>query len=200
MKIRHILTGLILFLAGLLAGRITLPDRVEVRYEKQPAQQGSYVHHQLVPVKAESSGLSVLPSVPLLYYTEGQDTVEIIREVEKEIQVDTLAVLADYLLKRTYKETLFDNEQGRFDLTAEVQYNRMTGLSYNYTPVTEVRTITKKRALEPFLSAGYSTNRTLAVGGGVFIDHWGIEYSYNLNNSNSKAFNSYHSFLLKYKF
>ena len=194
----YMIIALVVFLAGFLAGRITVPYRTEVRYEKQAVQQGSYVHHQLVPVKVESPGLSVMPAVPLLYWAEGQDTVEIIREVEKEIKVDTLAVLSDYLLKRTYKETLFDNEQGRFDLTAEVQYNRMTALSYDYVPLKEIRTTVSKPVWQPYVGAGYATNRTLCIGGGVFYHNLGVDYTYHFSLPGREA--GYHAFKLMYKF
>lgn len=74
---------------------------------------------------------------------------------------DTAAIIKDWGTKRFYQQTLFDGETtGHFDYSAEVQYNRLTNFSYNYTPVikkeTEVKTYTK--TLSPFIGISYLSN------------------------------------------
>ena len=107
-------------------------------------------------------------------------------------------VIADYELKRTYKLTAFDNKtQGKLDLFPVIQYNKLSALDYNFTPVIERQTIYKTKVWQPFVSASYSTLNYIGIGGGIFYHDIGIEYQYQKSlGSQSNG----HLFGVKYKF
>ena len=95
------------------------------------------------------------------------------------IPVDTSAIIADWELKRTYKLTPFDNKtQGKLELFPVIQYNKLSALDYNFTPVIERQTIYKTKVWQPFISASYSTLNYIGIGGGIFYHNLGFEYQY----------------------
>ena len=76
----------------------------------------------------------------------------------------------DYELKRTYKLTAFDNKtQGKLELFPVIQYNKLSALDYNFTPIIERQTIYKAKAWQPFVSASYSTLNYIGIGGEMCI-------------------------------
>lgn len=111
------------------------------------------------------------PVLPLFFYKA--DTV---RNVQV---VDTAAILADWIQQRNYKQTLFDNESGKADINLSVQYNKLTDLSYSFTPIHKEIIRTKEQAWLPFVSASYSGQ--LGVGGGLFYHNIGVEYQYQFD-------------------
>lgn len=178
------------FVAGFFLGRGKKIVKEEIRYERQETQMGHYGVQDLMPERSELPDKIDLPTVPVVVWTEGRaDTV--FREA------DTAAIVRDYSATYHYSKLLFDNADGKLTLNAGTQYNRLAYLDYEFTPVREVRTKTTGRRWMPFVSAGYSTNNCLSVGGGVFYHNIGIEYLYNRN---VKVNDSFHSFFLKYKF
>ncbi|MDL2290391.1 hypothetical protein LJB95_03205 [Paludibacteraceae bacterium OttesenSCG-928-F17] len=153
----------------------------------------------IVPISEE---IPVNPTLPQKQVEiEYRDTGSIkVVEVPKYIieTVDTAAIIAEYILKRTYEITLFDNmENGKLLVYPSLQYNRLAGLDYEFTPVYKQTTITKVQKWHPFLSVSYNTFNTVGLGGGIFYNHWGIEYQYiqDFNTSHSG-----HLIGLKYKF
>lgn len=118
------------------------------------------------------------------------------------IPIDSAAyaklVIADYELKRTYKLTPFDNKtQGKLELFPVIQYNKLSVLDYNFTPVIERQTIYKTKVWQPFISASYSTLNYIGIGGGIFYHDIRIEYQYQKSlGSQSNG----HLFGVKYKF
>lgn len=105
-------------------------------------------------------------------------------------KVDTAAILADWVLKRTYMETLFDNDTlGKFDLSFYVQYNQAANIKYRYTPM--VKNIVREKTFVPYVGLGYNiigVNKPLDIKAGVFIKNIGIEGSYMTDFS---GFNGY---------
>ena len=109
-------------------------------------------------------------------------------EVTKE---DTSVIMKDWATTRQYSETLFDVDTlGKCDINAEVQYNRLKYLSYDYTPVIKTVTITetKVKFFSPFIGAGVALNpwRTQVMdpmagfSGGFFIkEKYGLQLQYN---------------------
>ena len=60
-------------------------------------------------------------------------------EIEKE---DSTAIIKDWATKRYYSETLFDDDiKGKCVFNAELQYNRMKVIDYEFSPI--VKTITE---------------------------------------------------------
>lgn len=79
-------------------------------------------------------------------------------EITKE---DTSKIIKDWAIKRLYSEKLFQNDSlGSCSIEAEVQYNRMRLIGYNYVPITKEITETKylTKTFSPFVGGGYMTN------------------------------------------
>ncbi|MBF0651301.1 hypothetical protein IR083_21005 [Dysgonomonas sp. GY75] len=122
---------------------------------------------------------------------------ELVKEEKPEIQyrdtgstkikyvnlpADTAAIIADWELKRTYKAMVFESDTlGKLEIFPTIQYNRLTGLDYNFTPTIRNNYIIKTKVLQPFLSGSYSTLGYVGVGGGVFYHKLGVEYQYQLD-------------------
>lgn len=104
-------------------------------------------------------------------------------EITKE---DTSKIMKDWAIKRLYNEKLFQNDSlGSCSVEAEVQYNRMRLIGYNYVPITKEITETKylTKTFSPFVGAGYVTNPwddvrnpIINLNGGIFIkEKYGIQ-------------------------
>lgn len=123
---------------------------------------------------------------------------EIIRDTI--VQVDTTAVVKDYMIERTYSHTFFDSkEEGKLTVNSTVQYNKQKNVGIDYNPVTKVETITKtiKPIWIPFVTAGYNTFNEVSAGGGLFYHDIGVEYNFIYD---TKVNASGHGIKLSYKF
>lgn len=100
------------------------------------------------------------------------NTIEITKE-------DTTKIMTDWATKRIYNETIFNSDSlGTCNIEAQVQYNRLQLLNYEFQPVTKIttETIYKVKLFSPFVGGGIMTNpwdeqRTpiLNITGGIFI-------------------------------
>jgi len=180
------------------AGRATIGTNPETEYIKGETITGSVSPVQFEPVKEEK---------PTIQY---RDTGSIkIKYVN--MPADTAAIIADWELKRTYKLTAFDNKaQGKLELFPVIQYNRLTALDYNFTPITERQTVYKTKVWQPFVSVSYSTQDYIGLGGGLFYHNLGFEYQYHIDTRKKPDIPSltgdyykrgnYHWFSAKYMF
>lgn len=92
---------------------------------------------------------------------------------------DTTTILNDWGTKRYYTQILFnDNVNGSCTFYAEVQYNRMKYVGYEYSPITQTITETKyiTKFFSPFIGLSYITNPwdeiknpMIQINGGLFI-------------------------------
>lgn len=108
-------------------------------------------------------------------------------EITKE---DTAEIIKDWGTKRLYSETLFDIDSiGRCVIGASVQYNRLSQISYDYTPVIKTVTITENRVklFSPYVGAGVLiindfykyTNFIPTVNVGFFVkETYGLHIQY----------------------
>jgi hypothetical protein len=94
-------------------------------------------------------------------------------------KVDTLAIIRGYELKRFYSKTLFSNQYGKLGASFSTQYNRVSDLKYDFTPVTIVRTVEKERLWTPFVSASYNSIKQASIGGGLFYHDTGVQIRYS---------------------
>lgn len=83
------------------------------------------------------------------------DTMDIMRVlIEKGIvrrYDDTMAVLRDYVTERVYDTVVVFKDGGSIGLTANIQYNRVESLAYQYqSPVQK-----KMKNVRPWISLGY---------------------------------------------
>ena len=96
---------------------------------------------------------------------------------------DTTEIIKDWATIRYYAETLFDVDTlGKCEINAKIQYNRLSNLSYRYTPVIkyEQSLYTTKKSISPFIGVGLFTNPSISGQVGIFInDDWGVSFLYN---------------------
>lgn len=180
-----ILILIVIFLAGVLLGRSTIDTETKIEYVKGEPVTGSVSPKQFEPIKEEK---------PNIQY---RDTGSV-----KYRSIDSAAyakqVIADYEIKRTYSLIAFDNKtQGKLELSPVIQYNRLSALDYNFTPVIERQTIYKTKVWQPFISASYSTLNYVGIGGGFFYHDIGLEYQYQKSLGKQ---NDQHLFSGKYRF
>lgn len=122
---------------------------------------------------------------------------KVITEYIEVTKQDTTKIMNDWATKRLYSETLFQNDSiGSCVIDAEVQYNRMKLIGYNYTPITKqvTETIYKTKLFSPFVGGGYLINPweeirnpIITLNGGVFIkEKYGLQIQYmrTLNSKN----------------
>ena len=185
-----VLLAVACFVLGFWLGRGRQTVRTEVRYETGAAQSGHFATPDLLPERTELPGLVAVPPVPLVAWAEGRaDTLW--REP------DTAAIVRDYAAVRHYSQLLFDDDNGQLLVKAGTQYNRLAYLDYEFTPVRWVESEVRERVWMPFISAGYSTDGSVSVGGGVFCRHVGVEYGYHAPLHSAGG--GRHSFSIKYK-
>ncbi|MFV0587080.1 hypothetical protein [Bacteroides reticulotermitis] len=188
---RTIIIAILSFIVGSLifffVGRATINTKTV--YVKGETVNGSVEDRQLVPVKETTPDKPLLPTKEI--EIQYRDTGSIVVQV-----VDTAAIIENYIKKRSYNLVAFDNkENGKLLLFPTVQYNELTGLDYQFTPVQ--REIYKVSTWQPFVSGSYSTLNYVSLGAGVFYHKVGFEYQYQIGFNHT---NNGHSFGLKYKF
>jgi hypothetical protein len=134
------------------------------------------------------------PVLPVRFDTVYIDTVVYIVQT-----VDTAAIIADYVLKRNYYATLFDNTYGKLNLSLSTQYNRLGALDYDFTPLRNVTsgTVEPQRLWLPFVSTSYSLTGYWGVGAGFFYKRIGFEYQYQYEGITKTTG---HLFGIKYSF
>lgn len=178
-----VLCGIVCLIIGFFIGRSSIDSEPKKEYIKGETVTGSVSPTQFEPIKEEKLNIHYRDTGSIKYLS---------------IPVDTSAIIADWELKRTYKLTPFDNKtQGKLELFPVIQYNKLSALDYNFTPVIERQTIYKTKVWQPFISASYSTLNYVGIGGGMFYHDIGIEYQYQKSlGSQSNG----HLFGVKYKF
>lgn len=134
------------------------------------------------PVRKDSTGKAIITATPA------------------NIDSAMVATVKDWNLKRSYSKILFDNQYGKEDYKAVVQYNELQELSYNFTPITKETTIEKLRTFTPFISASYSTFNIAGVGGGFYYHNVGFELQYLRNYSPTRTQDTGFMGSVKYKF
>ena len=172
----YILVGLIALVAGFFAGRQTSEIKETTKYVKGKTVTDTIT--KLIPVK------ETLPGTIKYKYVYKTDTVPG-TNVQVIDQASTIeATVKDWNTKRTYSKNLFDDNTGKLDFSADVQYNELQQFSYNYTPITKEVTKQKIRTLTPFILASYSTFNVGGVGIGLFYHNVGLsgQYQYDFDN------------------
>ena len=175
--LQRIIVILGLILIGFLIGRWSTPIKEEIKYIKGETIRDSIPYP--VPVDVEVPAKPVLPVIP--------DTIRIPGKPIYVVQkVDTSAIIQEYVLKKNYSETLFDNgTAGRLVVGAEIQYNSVNKFWYDYDPITKQITQTKERKVIPFVSASGNTFGIYGAGGGFFYNNTGYEFKYLHDGSRS---------------
>lgn len=175
---RTILTVMILLalIIGFFIGRSSINAKTDIKYVKGETVRDWFPI--LTPFKVST------PSDPIYKYKENTAIV------------DTAAIINDWITKRDYKQTLFDNNNGKLDIDFSVQYNKPFDFGYSFTPIYK-QLPPREKVWQPFASASYSTLNYVSVGGGIFYHNLGFEYQYQ---KDFRYNNTGHSFGVKYKF
>lgn len=181
---KYLLIGLIVgIVTGYFIGGSTIDTETKIEYVKGESVTGSVSPTQFVPTKEEKPNIQYRDTGSVKYIN---------------VPTDTAAIIADYELRRTYKLTAFDNKtQGKLELFPVIQYNKLSALDYNFTPIVERQTIYKTKVWQPFISASYSTLNYVGIGGGFFYHDIGLEYQYQKSLGKQ---NDQHLFSGKYRF
>ena len=183
-------------------------------------------HTEIVYVKGETITDSIPYPVPQ-YVIKPTDTADIIRKCVKDgiyaelfpervvteyIEItkeDTTDIIRDWGTKRMYSETLFDIDTvGKCVVDASVQYNRLSLISYSYTPITKTVTITERRVkfFSPYVGFGVLIKNDFSdymnlmpiLNAGFFIkERYGINLQYVKDFGTN---NNIYGVLLQYKF
>lgn len=178
----YIIYTLIGFIAGFIMGRQISQQEQSIKYIK--GETTERVVEIPMPYKV------VIPAKPVYLY---KNTDTVFSTVTRE--VDTTAILNDWITKRSYTKDIFDNQQGTLVIDASVQYNQLQSLKYNFTPVQKEISISKKQVWMPYIGASYNTADCVGLGGGIFYHNMGIGAKYT-TDFNRKGM----EFELKYKF
>ena len=166
---------LIFFAAGLLGGLLIRDAMYRNRNETVRTE---YVRGETVrdtvrvpyPVREE---VPVYYTLPVRYDTVYIDSYIYVRE-----KVDTAAIIAEYIVKRTYELNVFDDDNGTMTATVDLQYNRLQRFGYEFTPIRRVDRSLVVRTWTPFVGASYSTFGIAGVGGGLFYHDIAVEYQF----------------------
>jgi len=157
-----ILCAMLIFVLGFLSGRrsIVVTETTKVEYIELPPIKVTI--EKPVPVYVE------VPASPEYIYRT--DTVTMLQ------QVDSAAILADWILKREYSGRVIEDSTGTVDYTATVQYNQLRMLGIDYTPIQRTVTTTRtiERRLPPFLLVGGNSAGFGQVEFGALIGNFGV--------------------------
>ena len=193
------------FVIGFFFGRKTINVKEKIEYVK-----GETIHDTIVINEPTFVEIPAKPKYIYKYDTIVVDNIQYISE-----KVDTSAIIQDYILMRTYEYNVFNSPTlGKFDVKQQIGYNKLLSFDYTFTPVIKHVAQFREHGFTPFITVGYSTNKTLLGGLGAYYRRLGIEYLINIptnrievyNFNQNNQFNGlnqnkvYHTFKFNYKF
>lgn len=151
-------------IAGFFIGRATIKqpkEKVVVEYVQGPTIHDTikYPKPYAVVKPADTAGI-IQQCVKDGVYTELFPT-KVVTEYIVTTREDTSGILEDWATKRYYNETLFDIDTlGKCVVNAEIQYNRLMLVGYDYTPIIKTVTITNyiTKKISPFIGVGAMMN------------------------------------------
>ena len=194
------------FIVGFFLGSKTIDVKEKVTFVK-----GETIHDTIVINEPTFLEIPAKPKYIYKYDTIVVDNIQYISE-----KVDTSAIIQDYILTRTYEFNVFNSDTlGKFGVKQQIGYNKLLSFDYTFTPITKQITQYREPLFTPFVTAGYSTNQTVLLGGGFYYKNIGLEY--NMNVSTDRRFRlsdfenqnfidilndnrNYHTLKLNYKF
>ena len=185
---------LVVFVVGFFLGRKTIDVGEKIEYIAGETVIDTVLIPDPIYVEIPSK-----PEYIYKYDTLIIDNIEYISE-----KVDTSAIIQDYILTRTYAFNVFNNDTlGKFDISQQIGYNKLLSFDYTFTPITRQITRFKEPVFTPFITMGYSTNRTVLGGVGAYYRRLGVEYLFNIPTQiemyNFNQNKVYHTFKFNYK-
>lgn len=114
---------------------------------------------------------------------------KVITEYVEVTKKDSTKIMQDWSTKRYYSETLFNDDiNGKCVFNAELQYNRMRLIDYEFTPITKTITETKYvvKTFKPYVGLSILSNPwveiknpSFQINGGVILkDKFGLQALY----------------------
>lgn len=136
------------------------------------------------PVKEETPEKPILPTKT---DTCWRDSIIYVTQ-----RVDTLKIIADYIVKRTYEETLFSTDTlGTLRVGWETQYNKSSVLWYDYQPVRKITNYTTTRDRNFRILMGIGTKDILSAQLQYNVnDRFVVGYQF-LRQENNNGLNSH---------
>jgi hypothetical protein len=196
---------IVAFVVGFFLGRKTIDVEEKVTFVK-----GETIHDTIV---INEPAFVEIPSKPKYIYKYDTIVVDNIQYISGK--VDTSAIIQDYILMRTYEFKVFNSDTlGKFDVKQKIGYNKLLSFDYTFTPITKQVTRFREPVFTPFVTVGYSTNRTVLGGLGAYYRRLGVEYLINIPTSQIEVYNFnqnnqfngleqnkiYHTFKVNYRF
>lgn len=183
-----LLAGLLLLTAGFLCGRWTTEPETKIKYVKGQETHDTLYSEVLLPYNSKIPDNPILPTKP--------DTIKIPGNPEYiTLKVDTAKIIENYVKENSYKNLLFDNNDGKLIIESVVQYNAMKKLAYTFTPIQKEVTKIYNRVITPYLGVSYNTFGYYGVGGGIYYHDVGVGAKY-MTDFNNKGY----EVSLNYKF
>lgn len=154
---------ILVFLLGFVVSKLT-SKKVETEYIRTDHFiRDTITKDSLIPYKV------VVP----IYNT---DTIILPGEIPL---VDTSKIIAEFIKRNYYKQTLFDVDTlGKFDIEMVVQFNKLQELNYEFNPVQKQIKITQKRIYTPFLTSSINTFGFANFGAGFYYNDLGFSLGY----------------------
>ena len=187
---------IVVFVVGFFLGRKTIDVEEKVTFVK-----GETIHDTIV---INEPSFVEIPSKPKYIYKYDTIVVDNIQYISEK--VDTSAIIQDYILMRTYEFNVFNSPTlGKFDVKQQIGYNKLLSFDYTFTPITKQVTQFREPVFTPFITMGYSTNKTVLGGLGAYYRRLGVEYLINIPTSQIEVYNFnqnkvYHTFKVNYRF
>ena len=173
-----IISFIVVAIIAFLSGRATSVTYVDVPGE---TVTDTFYSEELIPYEVLVPAKPNLPQKPDTQYIDTGKTI--IKEVL--MKVDTAKIIANYIELRKYNKQMFDNEDGKLVVDAQIQYNELIKLEYTFTPVEHK--VVLKRTIEPFISTSYNSFGFVEAGGGLYMKNFGLEGKY-VTNFSQKGF------------
>lgn len=163
--------------------------KTQIKYETLPPIHDTINIDSNVPPPKETQPLN--PEYIYKCDTLYKDSIVYVAQ-----EVDTAAILADWIKKREYDIELFDKpDVGKLHIYPTVQYNKLSSVAYDFIPIQKTVQKTKTPLFEPFVMTGISNKLNLTIEAGAFIKQdFGV--SYQFINDNDKQ----HFLKIGYKF
>lgn len=179
---------LIILSIGFYFGRTTIPTKIETVTEYIKGDTIRDTIYEIKPYKiiipVDTVGIIKQCIKDGIYQELWPEKV--ITEIVEVTKEDTTKIMNDWASKRFYNEVIFSNDSlGYCSIDAQVQYNRLKLLGYNYQAVTKriTETVYKTKLFSPYMGMGYVTNpweevrnSMIIINGGLFIkEKYGVQ-------------------------
>ena len=149
---------------GFYLGRKTIkipkPD-VEIVYDTLPPIHDSIPYPKPVSVTKPIDTANIIKQCVKDGIYQELFPEKIVTQIVEVTKDDTTAIMKDWATKRSYSEKVFDIDTvGKMTVDAEVQYNRLKMVGYDFRPVqkTVTNTIYTVKAFKPMAGVGVLVN------------------------------------------